>query len=182
MSSISQSRTESGTLDAATRSVLAEVDKSLRLPILFFVVCAIIWLTLSSVLALITSFQSYSSDFLAGCEWVTYGRLYPVAINAMLFGWGCNAIFAVALWIIARLSQSPVNDRGLQILNTNPNYCVCTHQYVGCIDFFKSQRECHLYCPVVHIRCFCLVSLALYDRSVYGNLVSSQRRSPKYCQ
>ena len=116
MSSITQSRIRPGTLDVLTRSTLAEVDKSLRFPLLFFVVCAILWLTVSNVLALVALFQSYSPNFLSGCEWFTYGRLYPVATNAMLFGWGCNAIFAIALWIIARLSQSPVRDRGLLII------------------------------------------------------------------
>ena len=46
---------------------------------------------------------------MAGCEFVTYGRLYPAATNAMLFGWGCNVIFAIGLWIMARLSQAPIS-------------------------------------------------------------------------
>ena len=116
MSSILQSRIKVDTLDATTRSTLAEVDKSLRFPILFFVICAILWLITGNLLALVTSFQSYSPDFLSGYEWLTYGRLHPAATNAMLFGWGCNAIFAVALWIIARLSQSPVRDKGMLIV------------------------------------------------------------------
>ena len=116
MSSILQSRIKPGTLDAKTRSVLAEVDISLRFPILFFVICAVLWLIVGNLLALVTSFQSYNPDFLSGCEWFTYGRLYPVATNAILFGWGSNAIFAVALWIIARLSQSPVRDKGILLI------------------------------------------------------------------
>lgn len=116
MSSILQSRIKSGSLNATAKAAIAEVDKSLRFPVLFFTICAILWLVTGSFLLLITSFQSYSPGFLSECEWFTYGRLYPVAMNAVLFGWGCNAIFAIALWIIARLSQLPVRDRGLLLV------------------------------------------------------------------
>ena len=78
-------------------------------------VCAVLWLVVANVLMLAVGFQSYSPDFLSNLEWFTYGRLYPVASNALLFGWGCNAIFAVSLWLIARLSLSPVRDGGILI-------------------------------------------------------------------
>jgi len=95
---------------------LGEVDRSLRFPVLFFTVCAVLWLVVANVFALIANIQSYQPDLLAGFPWLTYGRLYPLASNAMLFGWGCNAIFAVALWLIARLSLSPVRDGGMLII------------------------------------------------------------------
>ncbi len=98
------------------RTVLSEIDASIRFPALFFVVSALAWLIIGSAFTLITAYQSYEPSFMAGCEFVTYGRLYPVATNAMLFGWACNVIFAIGLWIIARLSQAPFRNAGLLIV------------------------------------------------------------------
>ena len=98
------------------RTVLSEIDASIRFPALFFVVSALLWLVVGTALSLIATIQSYQPGFMSGCEFVTYGRLYPAAVNAMLFGWGCNVIFAVALWIIARLSLAPIRSGGLLIV------------------------------------------------------------------
>ncbi len=98
------------------RTVLSEIDASIRFPALFFVVSAIVWLVIGTALTLITALQSHEPSFMAGCEFVTYGRLYPAATNAMLFGWGCNVIFAVGLWLIARLSLAPIRNGGLLIV------------------------------------------------------------------
>ncbi len=116
MSHSSQSNSKPAKVDSTTLVALGEVDRSLRFPVLFFAVCAVLWLIVANVLTLATNIQSYQPDFLAGFSWFTYGRLYPLATNAMLFGWGCNAIFAVALWLIARLSLSPVRDGGMLII------------------------------------------------------------------
>ncbi|MFT5622363.1 MAG: cytochrome c oxidase cbb3-type subunit 1 [Bacteroidia bacterium] len=98
------------------RSVLSEIDASIRYPALFFVIAAILWLVVGTGLTLITALQSYLPSFMSGSEFVTYGRLYPAATNAMLFGWGCNVIFAVGLWIISRLSLAPIRSGGMLII------------------------------------------------------------------
>ena len=116
MSHSSQSNFKPSRADSTTLVALSEVDRSLRFPVLFFAVCAVLWLIVANVFTLVTNIQSYQPDFLAGLPWFTYGRLYPLATNAMLFGWGCNAIFAIALWLIARLSLSPVRDGGMLII------------------------------------------------------------------
>jgi cytochrome c oxidase cbb3-type subunit 1 len=116
MSNPSQSKPQSVPVDPAMLAALGAVDRSLRFPVVFFTGCAILWLILASVLALVTSIQSFQPDFLSSLPCFTYGRLYPLASNAMLFGWGCNAIFAVSLWLIARLSMAPVRDGGILMI------------------------------------------------------------------
>ena len=116
MSTISQSKPKNLPADSGMRAALGTVDRSLKFPVLFFTVCAILWLILANAFSLITSIQSYYPDFLSNSPWFTYGRLYPVASNVMLFGWGCNAVFAVALWLIARLSLVPFRDRGILLI------------------------------------------------------------------
>lgn len=116
MSNTPQSNSKSDRADSGLFVELGIVDKSLRFSVLFFTVCAIIWLIVANVFTLITSIQSYQPGFFGSLPWFTYGRLYPLAANAMLFGWGCNVIFAVALWLIARLSLAPVRDGGILIV------------------------------------------------------------------
>lgn len=116
MSNASQSNSQTTGTAACVRTVLSQVDGSIRFPALFFVVSAILWLVVGTALSLISALQSYQPDFMSGCEFVTYGRLAPAAANAMLFGWGCNVIFAVGLWIIARLSLAPIRSGGLLIV------------------------------------------------------------------
>ena len=98
------------------RSVLNQVDGSIRLPALFFVVAAILWLVVGTAFSLISTLQSYLPDFMSSCEFITYGRLAPAAANALLFGWTCNVIFALGLWIIARLSLAPIPSGGLLLV------------------------------------------------------------------
>jgi len=116
MSNAPQSNSQTTGTSAVVRNVLSQVDGSIRFPALFFVVSAILWLVVATAFSLISALQSYQPDFMSGCEFVTYGRLAPAATNAMLFGWGCNVIFAVGLWIIARLSLAPVRSGGLLIV------------------------------------------------------------------
>lgn len=116
MSNTSQSGQQSAKAGPTTLVALGGVDRSLRFPVLFFTVYAVLWLIVANALSLVTSIQSYQPGFLSDLPWFTYGRLYPLASNAMLFGWGCNAIFALALWLIARLSLAPVRDGGMLII------------------------------------------------------------------
>ena len=116
MSTHSQSKPKASSVDSAMLAEWGAVDQSLKFPALFFTVCAILWLIVANAVSLVTSIQSYYPDFLSNSPWFTYGRLYPLASSAMLFGWGCNAIFAVSLWLIARLSLAPVRDGGILLV------------------------------------------------------------------
>src|SRR5690625_2891766 len=73
----------------------AEIDQSIRTPILFFVSWALFWLIVSSVLALVGSLQSHWPGFLGGIEMLTYGRIEAAAQSAFLYGWSCSAVFGV---------------------------------------------------------------------------------------
>lgn len=116
MSKAAQSNSSAVTTDPYLRSVLNQVDASIRGAALFFVVSAVAWLIVGSALTLMSAYQSYQPGFMSGCEFVTYGRLYPASLNALLFGWGCNVIFAIGLWIIARLSLVPICNAALLVV------------------------------------------------------------------
>ncbi len=92
---------------------LSEIDRSMRGPALMFFIFAVIWLQIGTVFALIASIKLHSPEFLGDVESLTFGIARSAHLNAMAFGWANNALFAVALWIMARLSKTSVRHGGL---------------------------------------------------------------------
>jgi len=90
-----------------------EIDRSIKTPALHFLICAVFWLLAGTGLSLISSVKLTNPEFLASWEWLTYGRVHPAALNAMVYGWSCNAAFAVTLWIMARLCRTRIRGGGL---------------------------------------------------------------------
>jgi len=81
----------------------AEIDASLRWPVLFLFASATAWLLLGSVLWLVTFVKFASPGFLADCPWLTLGRVRPAAVNAFLYGCASQAAIGVTLWMLCRL-------------------------------------------------------------------------------
>lgn len=82
------------------------LDQRLRLPTVHFFIAAAKWLVVASLFGLVSSIQDLNPSFLAGCEWMTYGKTKAVFLNCLIYGWGFNAAFGVALWMMARLCGS----------------------------------------------------------------------------
>lgn len=97
----------------SVRAELSEIDASIRTASVFFMISAIGWLMIGTVLALMAAFKAHQPDFLGAYEFLTFGRVRSAHLNAMALGWGSNVIFAVGLWIMARLCRSPINHKGL---------------------------------------------------------------------
>ncbi len=92
---------------------LAQIDASLRGPTLLFVGASLFWLLVGTLFSLIAAIQLLNPEFIANCEWLTYGRIFPASSTAMLYGFGDNIAFAVSLWIMARLCKTQVKHLGL---------------------------------------------------------------------
>ncbi len=107
MSSASQTTSDQ---DALLR---AGIDRSLRHPVMFFLTSGAAWLAVSMVLGIVASAKVHSPEFLAGCSWLTYGRVFPAHISALVYGWGFQAAFAVIIWMMARLSRKECTGAGL---------------------------------------------------------------------
>ncbi len=101
---------------AHERTALSVIDSSMRIAGVFFVVSAVIWLLVGSLLGFIASFKLHNPDFLAAFPELTFGRVRSAHLNAMTYGWGNNATFAVGLWIMARLCRAPVRHGGLLLI------------------------------------------------------------------
>lgn len=88
------------------------IDRSLRHPVMFFLTSGAAWLAVSMVLAIIGSTKVHWPSFLNDYGWLTYGRVAPAHINALIYGWGFQAAFAVIIWLMARLSRKTCTNAG----------------------------------------------------------------------
>lgn len=112
-SSLSASLSPTTSPDTAKRAELSAIDASTRLPALYFLGSAVLWLIVGTVFALISSFKMHSPGFLGDVEWLTFGRARTLHLSAVIYGWAVNASFAVAFWLMARLSRSELRHVGL---------------------------------------------------------------------
>lgn len=96
--------------DAARR---AEIDLSLRHPVMFFFTSGAAWLAVAILLGIISSAKVHSPTFLDGCSWLDYGRVQSAHLNALIYGWGCQAAFGMLVWLMARLSRQECRAAGL---------------------------------------------------------------------
>ena len=94
----------------------AEIDLSCRVPLLVLFLAAGAWLLLGSSFALIASIKFHSPDFLADCAWLTYGRVRPAYLNAVLYGFCVQAGLGLALWMFARLGRTRLAQPWLTLL------------------------------------------------------------------
>jgi cytochrome c oxidase cbb3-type subunit I len=91
----------------------AGIDRSLRHPVMFFLTSGAAWLAVSIVLGIISSAKVHSPEFLGSYGWATYGRMAPAHLNALIYGWGFQAAFAVIIWLMARLSRKECTSAGI---------------------------------------------------------------------
>lgn len=91
-----------------TKVTLASIDDSMSKPCLFFISMALIWLIIGTVFALIASFSLHSPSHMPQYEWLTFGIVRSAHLNVVAFGWLNNVVYAVGLWIMARLCKVPL--------------------------------------------------------------------------
>jgi len=87
-----------------------QIDQSLRYPLLFFFTSAVVWLIFGCFLALICALTLNAPSWFESLPFLSYGRIYPAQMNALVYGWGMQAGFGVALWIMARLSRTTLRN------------------------------------------------------------------------
>jgi cytochrome c oxidase cbb3-type subunit 1 len=84
-------------------------------PVLVFFGTALFWLLAGTVLALAASIKLHTPGFLAGHDWLTFGRVRPAHVNSVIYGWGSLTGFAVMVWLMARLSWAEVRYPSLLV-------------------------------------------------------------------
>lgn len=98
----------SGEPDPAQLEARELADRSTRRPVTAFLYSAIFWLVVGSVFGLVTSLKFHWPDLMSGQAWVTFGRLRPLHLDTVAYGWLSMAGVAVAIWLLPRLLKTPL--------------------------------------------------------------------------
>ena len=115
MSDLLQSLNPGTPPDAQSYVERAEIDRSLRAPVLFFFTAGICWLLLGSLLGLLAAFKMSFPHLLDGAGWLSFGRVRPAHMNIVIYGWASSAGIGVGIWLMARLCRVALRHRGLLI-------------------------------------------------------------------
>ncbi|MCB9689935.1 MAG: cbb3-type cytochrome c oxidase subunit I [Alphaproteobacteria bacterium] len=83
-------------------------DRSSRGPVLAFVLSAVAWLAVGSIFGLVVSLKFQYPDWLTDQAWTTFGRLRPLHLDTVAYGWLSMAGMGVALWLLPRLLRTPL--------------------------------------------------------------------------
>ena len=81
-------------------------DQSSSLVVGVCLTIAVMWLVLASVAGLIASIKLHAPDWWVDQAWITFGRIRPIHLNLVAYGWCSMAGIGVALWLIPRLLKT----------------------------------------------------------------------------
>jgi cytochrome c oxidase cbb3-type subunit 1 len=93
----------SSEMSSADLAARIRADQSSAGPVLLCLSLAVLWLMLGSFAGFTSSLKLHLPDWLDGQAWLTFGRIRPAHLNAVIYGWSSLAGVAVALWLIPRL-------------------------------------------------------------------------------
>lgn len=95
------------TTTASQEEVLerAAIDRSVRYPVMFFFTSGAAWLLVGTILGLLSSLKLIFPELWAECSALSYGRLFPAHMDALIYGWAMQAGLGVMIWLMARLCR-----------------------------------------------------------------------------
>jgi cytochrome c oxidase cbb3-type subunit 1 len=109
----------------STDPELAAVDRSVRWPVMFCFLTGVHWMVVGTVLLVYASSLTHPQnsipilglfvDLSNNFSMFTYGRIWPAAIDALVYGWGGCAGLGLAVWLLARMCREPVHSPGALI-------------------------------------------------------------------
>ncbi len=89
--------------DASARD---HADQSTSLVVGVCLTLAVVWLVLASVAGLISSIKLHAPDWWVYDAWLTFGRIRPIHLNMVAYGWCSLSGIGVAIWLIPRLLKT----------------------------------------------------------------------------
>lgn len=97
-------------LQATEEDILerGSIDRSARFPVLFFFTSAAAWLFVATILGAFSALKLRLPGLWDDCEFITYGRVFPMHMIALVYGWGLQAGIGVMLWLMARLTRREI--------------------------------------------------------------------------
>ena len=93
-------------MTAAAADARDRADQSSSLVVGVCLTLAVIWLVLASLAGLVSSLKLHMPDWWNQWAWLTFGRIRPIHLNLVAYGWSSLAGIGVALWLIPRLLKT----------------------------------------------------------------------------
>jgi cytochrome c oxidase cbb3-type subunit 1 len=103
---------------ASTDPELAAVDASVRWPVMVCFLSAVHWMVVGTFLLVYASSLEHPQDKFPVLGWFvdlsqnfsmfTFGRVWPAAMDALVYGWASTAGLGLAAWLLARMSREPI--------------------------------------------------------------------------
>ena len=88
----------------------AAIDRSVRLPVLFFFTSAAAWLFVATLLGFLSGLKLRVPGLWEECPYMNYGRLFPIHMVALVYGWAMQAGLGVMVWLMARLTRNQLRN------------------------------------------------------------------------
>lgn len=92
-------------------------DVSAALPAAAYFTGAVFWLVIGSLLGFLSSLKFNSPDLLSATPMLTFGRVRPAHLNAVVYGWVSLAGAGMTVWMVGRLCRTPVRWTALLFLS-----------------------------------------------------------------
>jgi cytochrome c oxidase cbb3-type subunit I len=108
----------SATAGDAEQLERAIIDASTRVPVLMFYASAMVWLLIGTLLAGFITLKLHAPDWLSNVSYLTWGRLRPVQMNVMIYGWASMVGMGTATWLMARLCRTTLRHPLLLVTGT----------------------------------------------------------------
>jgi len=89
------------------------IDASTAGPTVLYLVSGIAWLLIGSLAGVAASFKLHLPDWLGGFGPLTFGRLRPIHLNAVTYGWISLAGSGMIVWLMGRLCRTEIRWPGL---------------------------------------------------------------------
>ncbi|MCC5935253.1 MAG: cbb3-type cytochrome c oxidase subunit I [Candidatus Cyclonatronum sp.] len=104
------STTHFSEIDSSAQSIRF-LDEKARNVVLFLIVSGVFWLLFGSLLALLASIKMHAPDWLGQWSFLTFGRVRPLHLNTMVYGWASMTGAGVALWLLSRMLRVAIPMR-----------------------------------------------------------------------
>src|SRR5262249_45028073 len=102
--------------DAGELAARATADASSRTVTFIFMCCAIVWMIAASAAGLVASIKLHSPGGRGAFEWLTWGRVRTLPLNALAYGFLPMAGLGIAVWLLPRLLKTELAGARLALL------------------------------------------------------------------
>lgn len=88
-------------------------DSSVSRPVILFFISGVVWLLIGTIFGVIASIKFHYPQFLDSIPELTFGRVRPVHLNTVIYGWSSLALAGCYIWLTARLCKTEIRWKRL---------------------------------------------------------------------